>query len=203
MRNSLWRCTVWGRSQTLPLFDHLTTYVDIFYFINVDKKPKFLTTYSPLLVNVVFEWHLYAFIRLLSCAIHNLFALLIIFLLNVLLSLYVFNLNSIFTNIDFTLLVWFTRVMTFTSVIDMLSFVYLLFINPSMTTVSRVFIFLVISTFAHGSVFWMKKKKGFMYPWISNWHALFCLSFFYKPLNDYNFKGIHFCDFFICPWRSL
>ena len=144
-----------------------------------------------------------AFIRLLSCAIHNLFALLIIFLLNVLLSLYVFNLNSIFTNIDFTLLVWFTHVMTFTSVIDMLSFVYLLFINPSMTTVSRVFIFLVISTFAHGSVFWMKKKKGFMYPWISNWHALFCLSFFYKPLNDYNFKGIHFCDFFICPWRSL
>ena len=39
----------------LAFFDHLSPSVDIFYLIMIDKKPKFLTTYPPPLVNVVCE----------------------------------------------------------------------------------------------------------------------------------------------------
>ena len=43
----------------LPFFD--LTYVDIFYFINIDIKSTFWTTYPPLLVNVVCERPLWSF----------------------------------------------------------------------------------------------------------------------------------------------
>ena len=38
--------------------DHSPTSVDIIYVLNVDKNGLFLTTYLPLLVHVVIEWHL-------------------------------------------------------------------------------------------------------------------------------------------------
>ena len=39
----------------LTFFDHLPTFVDIIYGINVDKKQTFWTTYLPCFVNVVCE----------------------------------------------------------------------------------------------------------------------------------------------------
>ena len=39
----------------LAFFDHLHTFVDIFYGMNVDKSGHVLTTYLPRLVNVVCE----------------------------------------------------------------------------------------------------------------------------------------------------
>ena len=46
----------------LVFFDHLPSYFDIFYLINLDKKSTFWTTYPPLLFNIVCECPLTSYV---------------------------------------------------------------------------------------------------------------------------------------------